>query len=93
MFSDAKVLIFLDTAIFIRIFFKYARLFSLCFILVVCDFFYNFAEKLNSITLVMIEGKITFDRMARWVLLAAAVVAAFFIVNENSHSKKIRISV
>ncbi len=27
MFSDAKVLIFLDTAIFIRIFFKYARLF------------------------------------------------------------------
>lgn len=80
MFSDAKVLIFLDTAIFIRIFFKYARLFSLCFILVVCDFFYNFAEKLNSITLVMIEGKITFDRMARWVLLAAAVVATFFIV-------------
>lgn len=28
----------------------------------------------------MIEGKITFDRMARWVLAVAAVAAAFFIV-------------
>ena len=33
----------------------------------------------------MIEGKITFDRFIRWVMLAALVGAVFFVVNYLSH--------
>ena len=29
----------------------------------------------------MIKGPITFDRMARWVLIAAAVVATIFVLS------------
>ena len=33
----------------------------------------------------MIKGPITFDRMARWVLIAAAVVATIFILSYLSN--------
>ena len=33
----------------------------------------------------MIKGPITFDRMARWVLIAAAVVATIFVLSYLSH--------
>ena len=33
----------------------------------------------------MIKGPITFDRMARWILIAAAVVAVIFVISYLSH--------
>ena len=32
----------------------------------------------------MIEGKITFDRMARWVIMAVAVISIYLLVKKLS---------